>query len=238
MRFRGQTEGYLQELCLERTGCVMTIDSFEYGFCSSCLDLTDSPQCRWGATDASACQMGAQLKLCQQDLAGQVVTLFDVSRKAFLAIGDASSGSGYAEMKWVDDFSEAVAHWRMEVADQRGWIFSSVYGPTNAPSSNWRLSGCEMLDVSDSDQILDTNYFLLETPLGIPVLYQASSSGVFVIRGYHCDLSERRLIIEAYPRNFSLCPEAEWANSISTSLRNNVLSGFLLVLLAFGGQVP
>lgn len=226
MRFRGQTEEQMQQLCLESPGCVMRINEFEYGFCSKCLDLTDSTQCRWGVADASACQLGAQLKLCQGDLAGQVVTLFDVSRKAFLAIGEASSGSSYAYLQWVDDFSEAAAHWRMQPGGVSGlqWIFSSVYGPTNAPSSlNWRLSGCEMREVSD--QILETNFFVLEN----------RSAGVFQVSSSTCGW---RMIIEAYPRNFSLCPEAQWAgNSISRSLRNKVLSG-LLVVLACLGQIP
>jgi hypothetical protein len=49
------------------SGCSLEVNGHPYGFCSTCQDLTSSPQCHWGVSSSAACDYGASLVPAPED---------------------------------------------------------------------------------------------------------------------------------------------------------------------------
>eukprot|EP00438_Fugacium_kawagutii_P006567 Skav231720 [mRNA] locus=scaffold2515:94487:95347:- [translate_table: standard] len=192
MRHRGRTLEGVRSLCGDQQ-CVRNVDNFEYGFCSQCLDLTDSSICRWGVADDSACQAGAQLEICQADLAGKVVTVYDVSKAGFLAVGDVDS-SGQRTLQYVQDSSDPTTHWQMS-SEAGGWTLRSISHPFRYINA-WDLRDCAQQAVSAEDS--EPVHFNLES----------LSFATFQSSSLICGTFSWTVIIETIPSSSFLCTQS------------------------------
>ena len=205
MRHRGESRDAIVSRCPDLR-CFLTVNNFEYGFCSTCEDLTSATSCNFGVPNFDMCELGAGLELCQPNLSGQVATLYDIYASRYVAF-DISAASDSKAMYLLDS-SDPRAHWRVNLGTA-GWSFASEQ------LSSWRLSFCETIHATDLE--LNTTYFEL----------QQISSGLFRISSPCVSFG---MIIETYPRNFQACHGTDSQGSSGGSCMPSLLP-FLLCTL-------
>ena len=135
---------------------------------------------------------------------------------------------GPAATRETQNASDVSAHWLMEPypANLSEWSFRSIPGPVGGdPHTTWLLGGGDPI----TNRLLYGGGFAgcadyccaqyVAPNSSYPVLFSLEeiSSGAFRVAGTSWPYCDRFFIIEAYPRNFSLCPDVSISRSFSMS---------------------